>query len=115
MKKLLFLFTVATMFVACGPNGRETISAADFPAVIEKIEMRDTTKTQQGDGLYRYDVKKANGETANFTANVRFNVGDTIGLNVDTTKAFARAAAGKDCHCNPTKSDSTSTDSTNTN
>ena len=118
MKKLIFLLIASTTLLACCTSAdqrkKDIMSKADFPAVIDKIEMKDTTKSEPS-GVYEYTVRRANGMTWTFTANIRYDVGDTISFGIDTTGMFAKLIEKVvNDSITATTTDSTRTDSIDT-
>ncbi len=94
MKKIIFILVLSLVsFASCDEKSttekqRDVMSGAKFPFVVS--EVKANKDSADGGGLYTIKGKNASGNDVDLTTNIKFAIGDTVTLCIDTTHAFSK-------------------------
>lgn len=121
VNKILLILSMMVVLSSCTELSTEKsiLTGASFPSIVSKIEASEKptgegSSIYQNKGLYIITAKKADGDEFYFTSNVKFSIGDTLTLGIDTTGAFAKVLVNPGVKTEATDSVPT-VDSTQTN
>lgn len=95
MKRIILLTLALLPFIGCKISVDEKkreeqtlLSGADFPLIITKVI--DYTQNSCMNGKFQIEGKKMDGNTKTFTTNIKYTVGDTLTLTIDTTHQWEK-------------------------
>lgn len=93
MKKIILITLTLLPLIGCIESNKNKelqtlLSGADFPCVV--TEITDYSQSNGYRGRYSIKGKRLDGTTNNFTSNVKYAIGDTITIGVDTTHEWSK-------------------------